>query len=329
MNIYNTFGIHATADSYLEIRSEAQLASLLKEGLRSPYFIIGGGSNVVFTRHFPGTIIRMVNQGITIHPSDLDSDEVLVCAAAGEEWDHFVRHSVAQGCYGAENLVSIPGTVGASPVQNVGAYGVEAKDIIHSVTTYEVSTGDKRVFQADECQFAYRNSIFKGLLKDRYIVTSVTFKLRRTFAPKLQYRGLTDALAAKGITDPTPQQILDIISDVRWRKLPRPEEKGSAGSFFKNPVVTVEHYQRLLAEYPDIVAFPVVDGYKLAAGWLIEKSGWKGRDMGRCGVYRHQALVLVNHGGCTGQEVLALADAVCSDVRRLFGVDLEKEAIII
>lgn len=328
MNIYNTFGIQATADNYLEIRDLASLKELLSRPLPSPYFIIGGGSNVVFTRHFPGTVIHMANKGIEILPSE-NAGRVFVRVAAGEVWDDFVRFCIANQCYGAENLVAIPGCVGSSPVQNVGAYGVEAKDIVHSVHAVEVATGRERVFANHECQFGYRSSIFKTQLKDQYIIHSVTFELSRTYSPNIQYKALSDALDLAGLQHPTALQLADTIASVRWAKLPRPEEKGSAGSFFKNPVVAPDHYQKLLGQYPDLVAFPVEGGYKLAAGWLIQRAGWKGRALGRCGVYERQALVLVNLGGCTGQEVVDLAEAVTRDVNRLFGVILEKEAIII
>jgi len=330
MEIYNTFGIPATADRYIVIEDETQLRRLLSSGeLTAPYLILGGGSNMVFTQHFAGTIVHLECKGIRVVEESVGTDDVWVEAAAGEVWDDFVHHCISHGWYGSENLVAIPGTVGAAPVQNVGAYGIEAKDIIHSVRAFEIATGQERVFSQEECRFAYRNSIFKGDLKDRYIIWSVVFRLHKVFSPDLQYKALSDALQAAGIVNPTPQQLADIITEVRWRKLPRPEETGSAGSFFKNPVVSAEQYERLKATYPDLVAYAVPDGYKLAAGWLIERAGWKGRDLGRCGVYEKQALVLVNRGGCTGAEVLALADAVTASVRELFGVTLEKEAIIV
>ena len=329
--IYNTFGIPATADRFIELHTLDDLRQLLDSKIlqQHPFFVIGGGSNVVFTRHFPGTIIHPANRGIALVDGPSPDGSLLVEAAAGEEWDAFVRHCIAQGWHGAENLVAIPGTVGASPVQNVGAYGLEAKDIIHTVRAFNISTGEERIFTNGECRFVYRSSIFKTDLKDQYIVWSVTFRLHKSFQPCLQYQALTSALQRQGIENPTPQQLADTISSVRWSKLPRPEETGSAGSFFKNPVVSRQHYDQLIARYPDMVAYPVPEGYKLAAGWLIEHAGWKGRNMGRCGVYDKQALVLVNRGGCSGAEVLALADAVTSDVQRLFGVTLEKEAIII
>ena len=331
MNISNTFGIPATADRYLEIRDEAELRSLLAGGTLShaPLLLLGGGSNMVFAHHFPGTILHLENKGIRLLEQPSDDEDLFVEAAAGEAWDDFVHYCVAHEWHGMENLTAIPGTVGASPVQNVGAYGVEAKDIIHSVRTFEVATGKECIFLNEECRFAYRDSIFKGEFKDQYIVWSVTFRLHRTFLPDVRYKALADTLAAQGITHPTAAQLCEAIAKLRWSKLPRPEEKGSAGSFFKNPVVGEAQYRELIAQYPDMVAYPVEGGYKLAAGWLIEHAGWKGRALGRCGVYERQALVLVNLGGCTGQEVIALAEAVTADVQKLFGVTLQKEAIII
>ncbi len=327
--IPNTFGIAATADCYRVVSHEGELRTLLADPalIEKPCLVLGGGSNMVFTRHFPGTIIHLENKGIRL--VEAQGDDLFVEAAAGEVWDDFVRHCISQCWHGLENLVAIPGTVGAAPVQNVGAYGMEAKDVIHSVRAYELGTGIERVFSNEECHFGYRDSIFKHELKGRYVVGSVVFRLHRTFVPDIRYQALSDALSAAGIAIPTPLQLADTIAKVRWSKLPRPEEQGSAGSFFKNPVVTAEHYQRLKAEYPDMVAYPVPNGYKLAAGWLIERAGWRGRSLGRCGVYEKQALVLVNRGGCTGADVIALADAITADIQTRFGVTLEKEAIII
>ena len=330
--IYNTFGIPATADRYITVSAKDELLDLLQHDTllhTKPFFVLGGGSNIIFARHYPGTILHLENKGIHLVQELPQSQEVLVEASAGENWDSFVQHCIANDWHGTENLAAIPGTVGASPVQNVGAYGVEAKDIIHSVHTFEVSTGNERTFSRDECRFGYRDSIFKKELKGQYIVWSVTFRLSRTFTPDLRYKAIADAIASSGIETPTPQQLADTIASVRWAKLPRPKETGSAGSFFKNPVVDATQYERLKADYPDIVAYPAADGYKLAAGWLIEHSGWKGRSLGRCGVYSKQALVLVNLGGCTGQEVINLADAVTADVYKKFGITLEKEAIIL
>lgn len=329
--IPNTFGIKATADRYLVVSQLQQLRDALAtvRASASPFLVVGAGSNMVFTDHFYGTILHLDNKGVSLVPPS-DADALYVEAAAGEVWDDFVRYCVSQGWHGAENLVAIPGTVGAAPVQNVGAYGIEAKDIIHSVRAIEVSTGQERIFSNEECRFGYRNSIFKGELVGQYVVWSVTFCLHKAFHPDLQYRAVVDELAALGISNPLPQQLIDVIADIRWRKLPRPEHTGSAGSFFKNPIVPACQYQQIKALYPGLVAYPApAGGYKLAAGWLIEHAGWKGRNLGRCGVYEHQALVLVNRGGCTGSEVVALADAITADVKAKYGVTLEKEAIII
>ena len=329
--IYNTFAIPATADSYLAVSDKQELLEIIKNGtlVKAPFFILGGGSNIVFTGHYHGTILHPENKGIHHVEKDPATGDLLVEAAAGENWDGFVQHCIAQGWHGTENLAAIPGTVGAAPVQNVGAYGIEAKDLVHTVLTIDLATGQERTFTNEECCFGYRNSIFKETLKGKYLVWSVTFRLHSTFKPDLHYKALSDALTAEGIDKPTARQLADTIAKVRWSKLPRPEETGSAGSFFKNPIVTTQHYERLKADYPDIVAYPTADGYKLAAGWLIEHAGWKGRSMGHCGVYEKQALVLVNRGGCTGSEVVTLANAITEDIKNQFGVTLEKEAIII
>lgn len=331
--IPNTFGIPATADKYIVIHSDEELHDTLTQHSisNSPLQIlpVGAGSNMVFTRHYAGTVLHMANRGIECLSSC--GEEILVKAAAGEVWDDFVHYCIAHGWYGSENLVAIPGTVGAAPVQNVGAYGCEAKDIIAEVHTREIETGKERIFSNEECHFGYRDSIFKNEMAGRYVVSSVVFKLNRTFVPNMGYKALNDALAAKQIDHPTAQQLADTITEMRWSKLPRPEETGSAGSFFKNPVVAVEQYESLKAQHPDLVAFPVAEGtaWKLAAGWLIEHAGWKGRTLGRCGVYEKQALVLVNRGGCTGQDVVTLSNAIIADVKELFGVTLQPEAIII
>lgn len=329
MQIYNTFGLEATANQYVEFSSEKELCHFLDQGINQPYLVVGGGSNLVFTRHYPGVVMRMANKGLSIQSHPQTPNTVLVTAAAGEVWDDFVHYCILHQCYGAENLVAIPGCVGAAPVQNVGAYGVEAKDIIHEVRAIHIATAQPRIFKAQECQFGYRSSIFKTQLSGQYIITSVTFALSTQFTPQVEYQALRDALTNQGISHPTPTQLADTITQVRWSKLPRPEEMGSAGSFFKNPEVSTAEYEALKERYPDLVAFPLPNGYKLSAGWLIQQAGWKGRSLGRCGVYAKQALVLVNHGQCAGSEVLALADAITSDVKKLFGVSLQKEAIII
>ena len=336
MPIPNTFGLPATADQYIEAHSVDELRDLLdrdRQHISHHCLVVGAGSNMVFTRHYPGTVIHMANKGIQL--LHCDEEHVLCQAAAGEVWDDFVHHCIAQGWYGAENLVAIPGTVGAAPVQNVGAYGIEAKDIIHSVHTVEIGTGNERIFSNEECRFGYRDSIFKHELAGRYIVCSVVFRLNTRFAPNLSYKALANLSSSANLT---AKALTDAITELRWSKLPRPEETGSAGSFFKNPVVPASQYEALRAQYPDIVAYPVAapageepsaTSWKLAAGWLIEHAGWKGRSLGRAGVYEKQALVLVNRGGCTGEEVQTLADTIVADIQNKFGVTLTPEAIIV
>ena len=320
---YNTFGIDVKARRLVVIEPDDELSGKWKVE-SGKLLVLGSGSNMVFTKDYDGTVITLArNFQFSIFNFQF------VSAWAGMVMDDLIQWTLDHGLYGLENLSAIPGTVGAAPVQNVGAYGIEAKDIIHSVLTIETATGNQRTFHRDECQFGYRDSIFKNQLKGQYIVWSVTFCLDKTFSPDLRYKAIADALARNGINNPTPRQLADTIADIRWAKLPRPEETGSAGSFFKNPVVETAQYLRLKAQYPDLVAYPAEGGYKLAAGWLIEHTGWKGRSLGRCGVYEKQALVLVNLGGCTGQEVLNLSDAVTADVYKQFGVTLEKEAIIL
>ncbi len=346
LKAYNTFGIDAKASMFVEYDTEKGLQQLLESGLlqSNPFLILGGGSNIVFANDYRGVIVHPVNKGIISEKEcheayagqmqggdnpNMDSNHVFVEVAAGEVWSDFAWAMTRKGYYGLENLVEIPGNVGAAPVQNVGAYGVEAKDVIAYVVAYEIETGIKRVFTNKECKFGYRDSIFKNELKNKYIVFSVCFMLSKTANSKTNYSALSKMLSEKGIATPTPLQIAECIAEIRGKKLPDPKEVGSAGSFFKNPMVTYSELEAIQQHYPDVVSYPIGDKYKLAAGWLIEKCGWKGRTLGNAGVYPKQALVLFNNGGCTGNEVVALATAIEADVESRFGVRLEKEAIII
>lgn len=346
LKAYNTFGIDAKASMFVEYDTEKGLQQLLESGLlhNNPFLVLGGGSNMVFANDYNGVIVHPANKGVIAERecntpcandfngyncSALSEDKVLVDVAAGEVWSDFAWAMTRKGYYGLENLVEIPGSVGAAPVQNVGAYGVEAKDVIAYVTAYEIATGDKRIFTNKECKFGYRDSIFKNELKNKYIVLSVCFMLSKTANAKTNYSALLKVLSEKGIATPTPLQIAECIAEIRGEKLPNPKDVGSAGSFFKNPIVTHSQLEEIQQNYPDVVSYPAGDKYKLAAGWLIEKCGWKGRTLGNVGVYPKQALVLFNNGGCTGAEVVALANAIEADVESRFGVRLEKEAIII
>ena len=329
LKAYNTFGIDVCASKYAEVGSDDDLQLLLSSNIlkRCPFVILGGGSNIVFVDDFDGIVVHPVNRGIRI-VSETDT-EAVVEAGAGEEWSNLAWTMTRRGYYGLENLVEIPGSVGAAPVQNVGAYGAEAKDTIAYVAAYEIATGVKRIFTNRECRFGYRNSIFKNELKNQYIVMAVGFSLSKTTNTTTNYSALTNILSQKNITAPTPLQVAECIAEIRRSKLPDPKEVGSAGSFFKNPLVTPSHLEELKEAYPNIVFYPAGEHYKLAAGWLIEQCGWKGRSLGRVGVYDRQALVLFNKGGCNGREVIGLAKAIEADVESKFGVRLEKEAIII
>jgi UDP-N-acetylmuramate dehydrogenase len=326
---YNTFGIAATSQYFTDIAAPIDLQILLQSGLLNafPFFILGGGSNVIFSKLFAGVVVKISLKGITV--LEETDDSVLVKAAAGEVWNDFVDFCVAHNLYGAENLTAIPGTVGASPVQNVGAYGTEAKDIIESVEAYEILTGKQRIFSNNDCQFDYRSSIFKHELKNKYIVASVTFRLSKQPKLNLEYGAIRTEIEKAGITHPTLADVSRIIAEIREEKLPNPDKIGSAGSFFKNPVIPVAQYEALKERHTTIVAYPHKGEYKIAAGWLIEQCGWKGRQFSNVGVYPKQALVLYNLGDCTGEEVKALANEIQLSVATHFGITLEPEAIFV
>lgn len=322
---FNTFGIAARARFFAAPSSEAELAGLLRSvcARNLPLMVLGGGSNVIFAGDFNGLVIHPDMRGIRCLGSD--QDHYFIEAAAGEPWHDFVQSTLAQGWHGLENLSLIPGTVGASPIQNIGAYGVEVTDRLHSLTALEIASGQLREFSHDECRFGYRDSVFKQELRDRYIITRVRFRLLRRPALKIDYGDIRSELAARGLEQPTPRQVAAAVIAIRSRKLPLPAVLGNAGSFFKNPVVPSTQLAVLKAGWPELVAYPQGEGAKLAAGWLIERSGWKGRRIGPVGSYEKQALVLVNHGGATGADVVRVARAIQQAVREQFNVELEME----
>ncbi len=321
----NTFGLPASARFFAAPDSEAALQALLaSETARAfPLMILGGGSNVILAGDFPGLVIQPAMKGIRCLAST--ERDYLVEAAAGEVWHDFVQYTLAQGWFGLENLSLIPGSVGASPIQNIGAYGVEITDFFDSLTAVEIGSGELREFTHAECRFAYRDSVFKQELADRYIITRVRFRLQRVPVVKIAYGDIQKELTERGIENPGPQQVADVVITIRQRKLPSPSDIGNAGSFFKNPVISLEKFRQLQQQYPALVAYPQGEDMKLAAGWLIDQAGWKGRRMGPVGSYEKQALVLVNHGGARGADVLALAHAIQADVMQRFGVALEME----
>ena len=325
---HNTFGIAAVARHYVRITELAQLSALSQSAQSDlPRLVLGGGSNLIFTRDFPGVVLHMALSGRECLAED--DQHVLVRAAAGENWHDFVQWTLTQGWGGLENLSLIPGSVGAAPVQNIGAYGVEINDVVHSVCWFEFASGQIHHLDRQACQFAYRDSIFKGALRDRGVIVDVTFALPKPWRARLAYGDVASALA--GVTSPAPHQVSDVICAIRQRKLPDPKLIGNAGSFYKNPLVTTEQYQALLAQYPDLISYQQAGGQcvKLAAGWLIERAGWKGRALGQAGVYAKQALVLVNLGHATGTDVTQLAQAIQADVLAQFGVLLDTEPVFV
>jgi UDP-N-acetylmuramate dehydrogenase len=326
---FNTFGIEVKAKYFVDIQSEADLESFLKHPLvqEETLLILGGGSNVLFTKDFTGLVIKISIPGINVVN---DGDEAIVTAGAGVGWNDFVQFCVQQQLAGVENLSLIPGTVGASPVQNIGAYGVELKDVFHSCTAYAVETGRSRVFQYEDCQFGYRDSIFKNELKGAYIITSVSFRLNRNAKINSQYGAIQAELANRNITRPTIAAIAEVVSDIRVSKLPDPATIGNAGSFFKNPIIPAAQLDDIIASYPDVIYYPVgKTHYKLAAGWLIESCGFKGIISGQTGTWKNQALVLVNHGEATGEEVYSFSEKIIDAVCQKFGVSLEREVNIL
>jgi UDP-N-acetylmuramate dehydrogenase len=330
LQAFNTFGLAARARHYLRVTEASQLDALRPASL-SP-FVLGGGSNVLLTRDVEALVLHMAIGGREIIGNGVGEADgkTLVRAGAGENWHAFVDYTLEQGLGGLENLSLIPGTVGAAPIQNIGAYGLEIKDVFHSLTVHDLASGARRTLNAQECRFGYRDSIFKHPAGAGLVVLDVTFALPRAWQPNLRYAELAQAIEAAGIAAPTPRQVSDTVVAIRRRKLPDPAQIGNAGSFFKNPVVPAAQCVALLARFPQLVHHRQPDGSeKLAAGWLIDQCGWKGRSLGAAGVYSKQALVLVNNGGATGAEVQALAQAIQHDVRERFGVELEPEPVFV
>ena len=326
---YNTIGINVHAARFVEYVSLDELVSFLSanEKERSSFLQIGGGSNLLFTSDYSGTILHSAIKGYEI--TGQTKDYVEVCVGASEVWDDFVSYAVSCGWYGAENLSLIPGEVGASAVQNIGAYGVEVKDLIRFVDAVCIETGDVRRFSAEECQYAYRSSVFKKELKNKYIVTHVTYRLSKHPLFRLDYGNIRTELE-KEKCELTLDNIRRLIIKIREAKLPDPKRIGNAGSFFMNPFIEKSQYEVLLKAYPDMPCYPAADGLvKIPAGWLIERCGWKGKSLGRAGVYEKQALVLVNRGEATGEEVVRLAKEIIRSVEEKFGITIKPEVNII
>lgn len=325
----NTFGMDVKCRRFIEFSDIEELRHVVSSltGADRPLLFLGGGSNILFTKDYDGTVLHSAIKGR--HAMRMDGNVYLRCGS-GETWDDIVRLCVDNGMYGAENLSFIPGEVGATAVQNIGAYGVEAKDLIDKIEAVDIETGDLCEFSNTDCGYSYRWSKFKGEWRNRYVITYVTYKLSNIFIPHLDYGNIRAQLEAKGISSPTVSQLRNVIIEIRKAKLPDPAVEGNAGSFFTNPVVSKEKYEELAGKFGDIPHYPV-DGNreKIPAGWLIEQCGWKGKSLGNAGVHSRQALVLVNHGGADGGDVLRLCDAVRNDVKAKFGINIIPEVNII
>ena len=333
---YNTFGLDVQARYFARFASADELRQLLKlpQVQAAEKLILGGGSNLLFTQDFAGVVLKNEIRGLEIISEDGDAQTALVRAGAGESWHGMVEYTLDQQLSGIENLSLIPGTVGAAPLQNIGAYGAELRDTFDHLEAVEIATGEGRVFSAGECGFGYRESVFKNVLKSQFVVTAVVLRLHRQARPNLQYGAIADTLAELGIEgEPTPQDVSRAVVHIRRSKLPDPAEIGNAGSFFKNPEISQARFDHLKSQYPDLPGYPVPGGVKVPAGWLIERAGWKGLRRGpgegTHGVHARQALVLVNHGGATGGEVRQLAEEIISSVRQQFGIDLHPEVNIL
>ena len=318
--LHNTFGMDVKAALFIEYGSVEELKEVLRmpEVKEGRWLHIGGGSNLLFTGDYPGAVLHSAIKGHEIVKEN--GEEVIVRVGAGEVWDDFVAYTVAQGWYGAENLSLIPGEVGASAVQNIGAYGVEAKDLITEVEAVEVSTGEDCVFKNEECGYAYRESVFKLSLKRRYVLTQVSFRLKKTPSYQLDYGNVRAELEKRGC-GLTLENVRQTIIDIRNAKLPDPKIQGNAGSFFMNPMVSRSQFEALLAQYPQMPHYEVdAHRVKIPAAWMIDQCGWKGKQLGRAGVHDKQALVLVNLGGATGKEIIRLSEEIQKSVFDKFGV---------
>lgn len=326
---HNTFQLEVSAQKVIELSEISEVSSVITDLLSSGerFLILGGGSNVLFSGDFEGTVLINRLKGIEIILED--EDFYLISAASGENWDNFVETAVQNGWHGLENLSLIPGTVGAAPIQNIGAYGQEVGNFIESVTYYDIPGGRFFTLPGGECKFAYRNSIFKQELKGRFLIVSVTFKLSKKFIPQLGYKDVASRFEERPVEGISANEVRQAVIEVRKAKLPDPAELGNAGSFFKNPEIPASDFAALKLKYPELPGYPHGSNVKLAAGWLIQEAGWKGKRYKNCGTYPKQALVLVNYGNAHPSEILELKEMIKKDVQEKFSVQLEEEVNII
>ncbi len=326
---YNSFGIDVKAGKFVSIKNLEVLRAALRKNYASELFVLGGGSNMLLTQDIRKTVLHIALKGREVISEN--ENEVIVQAAAGENWHQFVLWTLEQDFGGLENLSLIPGNVGTAPIQNIGAYGVELKDSFSSCKAMNVQTLEEKEFSLEDCEFDYRNSVFKNRLKDQYIITSVKFRLtKKDHKLHTEYGAIRSELEKQGITSPSIQDISKAVIAIRNSKLPDPKKIGNSGSFFKNPIIDKEQFEKLKAEFPEIPSYHVSDKQiKVPAGWLIDQAGFKGYRSGDAGVHKHQALVLVNYGAATGQEILSLSKNIQQTIKNKFGIDLEAEVNII
>jgi UDP-N-acetylmuramate dehydrogenase len=326
---YNTFGIDVKAKSFGRFGSLDELKDLLRNrDTETPLFILGGGSNILLTKDLPFFVLKNEISGMEI-VSETETS-LVVKVGSGVEWHSFVRYTVEKGWGGIENMSLIPGSVGASPMQNIGAYGAEIKDTFVSLEALHIDSLEVHTFNREQCQFGYRESVFKRALKDQYVIISVSYQLSKNPVVNTTYGAIQSEIEVMGVSEITVDTVSQAVMNIRRSKLPDPKVLGNAGSFFKNPVVPREVLEQIAVNYPDVPHYPQENGEeKLAAGWLIEKAGWKGKRTGNCGVHEKQALVLVNYGGSTGREIYDLSTSIIEDIRAKFGVRLEREVNIL
>ena len=326
---YNTFGIDCNSSFFARINTLKDLEELYQHPLfkSQKKLILGGGSNILFTSNYEGLVIKNEIKGIEIKKETNDVVEVQI--GAGVNWHEFVTYAVNNKWGGVENMSLIPGNCGTAPMQNIGAYGVEIKDTFISLNAYEIETGETVSFDRKKCDFGYRESVFKNDLKDQYIILDITLRLQKKPILNTKYGDINNTLIKNNISNPTIKDVSNAVIEIRTSKLPNPKEIGNAGSFFKNPIIQQDQFKELKTKFPEIVSYPVNENrVKLAAGWLIEKAGWKGKDFGDFGVHKNQSLVLVNYNNASGKEIFNLSQDILEDVYQKFQVNLEREVNI-
>lgn len=323
---FNTFGIECYARYFVEVTSVSELRKIYAEPefIQLPKLILGGGSNILLCNDFEGLVIKICSKGIEVLSNGM------IKVQAGENWHEFVLWSLENGYNGIENLSLIPGNVGTAPMQNIGAYGVELKDVFFELEAFHIDSEEVHVFSNTQCEFGYRESVFKNVHKGKYIILSVSFKLERNGIVNVNYGAISKVLADAGIENPSPKEVSDAVISIRRSKLPNPKEIGNSGSFFKNPVIPLVRYNLLKQQYPTIPSYPINDlEVKVPAGWLIEQAGWKGKTIDNYGVHKNQALVLVNYGGASGASIYELAEKIQESVKNLYNISLQMEVNII